>query len=514
MDMKYLISFTLIIFLTTFVHAQKVDYSLVDRDDLREMNFEIIGKMGNNINIYKNNRNRHDISIYDNDMQIKNRVKLEFMPDKVYTVDFVSYGDFAYMIYQHQKRNIVTYSMVKINPDGKLMTDPIDLDTSHIGGNSDSKVYSMVTSDDKKKIVIFKIKRVNDKSFQITSLLYNNQMEVIKKTSFDLSNVDRDGVFTDFLVDNDGDFVFGRADRSGSREYINKLDLYYKEANSDAITKIPLVLKDKTLDEVKLKIDNYNKRLILTSLFYKQRKGNIEGLYSIVWDKKSQSILSETSFEFSDSLRIDAKGESGTIKTAFNDYFIRHVVPVQDGGFAVAAELYYSSSRNNSWNRFDYLYGGFSPFLSSYDLYYNSPMSRMYGGGWYDPFNRFGPQNNMVRYASENIMVFFFNADGQLRWSNTVRKNQYDDNSDSFISYQLFNTGTEVRFLFNQREKREQILNSATLDAEGKVKRQPTLKSQDREYDFMPKFGKQIGLRQVVIPCLYKNYICFAKLEF
>ena len=214
MDMKYLISFTLIIFLTTFVHAQKVDYSLVDRDDLREMNFEIIGKMGNNINIYKNNRNRHDISIYDNDMQIKNRVKLEFMPDKVYTVDFVSYGDFAYMIYQHQKRNIVTYSMVKINPDGKLITDPIDLDTSHIGGNSDSKVYSMVTSDDKKKIVIFKIKRVNDKSFQITSLLYNNQMEVIKKTSFDLTNVDRDGVFTDFLVDNDGDFVFGRADRS------------------------------------------------------------------------------------------------------------------------------------------------------------------------------------------------------------------------------------------------------------------------------------------------------------
>jgi hypothetical protein len=180
----------------------------------------------------------------------------------------------------------------------------------------------------------------------------------------------------------------------------------------------------------------------------------------------------------------------------------------------VAAELYYSSSRNNAWNRWDYLYGGFSPFLSPYDLYYNYPMSRMYGWGWYDPFNRFGPQNNSVRYIAENVMVFFFNADGQLRWSNTIRKSQYDDNSDAFISYQLFNTGNEVRFLFNQREKRELMLNSATMDAEGMVKRQPTLKNLDREYEFMPKFGKQIGLRQIVIPCVYKNYICFAKLEF
>lgn len=512
--MKYILVVLLFCITTLSGIAQKIDYSLVDREDFKEMNFEIIGKMGNNINIYKNYRNKHDISVYDNDMQIKNRIKLDFMPEKVYTVDFVSYGDFAYMIYQHQRRNIVTYSMVKINQDGKLMTDPVDLDTSHIGGNSDNKVYSLITSDDKKKIVIFKIKRVNDKNFQITSLLYNNQMELLKKASFNLANQDREGMFTEFLVDNDGDFVFGRTSRAGNRDYINKVDLIYKEAYSDTVIRFPFTPSDITLDEVKLKIDNYNKKLILTSLFYQQRKGNIEGLYAVVWDKKTKKINAETKFEFNDSIRLDAKGENGTAKTAFNDYFIRHIIPVQDGGFAIAAELYNSSSRNSTWNRWDYLYGGYSPFLSPYDLYYNYPVTRMYGGGWYDPFNRFGPQNNQVRYVAENIMVFFFNGDGQLRWSNSIRKSQYDDNTDAFISYQLFNTGNEVRFLYNQREKRELMLNSATMDAEGKVKRQPTLKNLDREYDFMPKFGKQIGLRQIILPCVYKNYICFAKLEF
>ncbi len=494
--------------------AQRIDYSVVDKDDYREMNFEIIGKVGGNISVYKNFKNRHDICVYDNEMQMKNRVKMDFLPERVINVDFIAYPDFAYMIYQYQKRNVVYCSMVKINGEGKLMTDPVDLDTSQTNGTGESKVYTMVNSDDKKKIVLFKIKRINDKNYQLTSFLYNNQMELQKRSRFGLYVPDREGNFTDFMVDNDGDFVFGRATRTGNREYVNKVDLVFKRAMEDTITKIPLAFKDKSLDEVKLKFDNFNKRIILTSFFYKQKRGNIDGIYSFVWDKKTGSPITQADFLFDDSLKMDAKSESSALKSAFNDQFIRHVLPVQDGGFAVVSEHYYSSSRNNSWNRFDYLYGWGNPFLSPFDMMYFSPMNRFYSYGFYDPFNRFGPQNNFVRHVSENIVVFFFNADGKLRWSNVIRKSQYDDNSDTFLSYQLFNTGNEVRFLFNQKEKRELLLNSATIDGEGKLKRQPTLKNLNREYDFMPKFGKQVGLRQIIMPCLYKNYICFAKLEF
>jgi hypothetical protein len=512
--MKKAILLVLFSVLLGFVQAQKISYSVVDKDDFREMNFEIIGKMGQNINVYKNFKTRHDISVYDSEMQLKNRVKLDFLPERIINVDFVAYPDYAYMIYQYQKRNVVYCTMVKLNADGKLMSDPVDLDTSHTTGLGENKIYTLISSDDKKKILLFKIKRNSEKLYQITSLLYNGQMALEKKSTFRMNVLDREGTFTEFLVDNDGDFVLGRASRSGSREFINRVDLVFKKALSDTIQVIPVVLKDKTLDDVKLKFDNYNKRLILSSFFYKQRKGNIEGLYSMIWDKKSASILSETDLAFNDSIRMDAKSENGSLKTAFNDHFIRHVLPVQNGGYAVVTELYYSSSRNNSWNRFDYLYGFGSPFFSPYDLWYYYPMNRMYSYGFYDPFNRFGPQNNYVRHVSENIMVFFFDSNGKLTWSNTIRKSQFDDNTDSFISYQLFNTGNEVRFLFNQREKRELLLNSATIDGDGKVKRQPTLKNLNRDYDFMPKFGKQVGLRQIVLPCLYKNYICFAKLEF
>ena len=512
--MKKITGLLFFIFNLAVANAQKIDYSVVDKEDYREMNFEIIGKVGGNISVYKNFKNRHDICVYDNDMQMTNRVKLEFLPERIINVDFIAYPDFAYMIYQHQKRNVVYCSMVKINGEGKLMTDPVDLDTSHTNGVNENKVYTMVNSDDKKKIMLFKIKKVNEKNFQLSSFLYNNQMSLLKKSQFGLYVPDRDGNFTDFMVDNDGDFVFGRATRTGNREYVNKLELVFKKAMEDTVTKIPLVFKDKALDEIKLKFDNYNKRIILTSFYYKQKKGNIDGLYSYVWDKNSRSVSTQSDFMFDDSLKMDAKSESSALKSAFNDQFIRHVLPAQDGGFAVVSEHYFSSSRNNTWNRFDYLYGFGNPFLSPFDMMYFSPMNRFYSYGFFDPFNRFGPQNNMVRHVSENIVVFFFNADGKLRWSNVIRKNQFDDNTDTFISYQLFNTGNEVRFLFNQKEKRELLLNSATIDSEGKVKRQPTLKNLNREYDFMPKFGKQVGLRQIIMPCLYKNYICFAKIEF
>ena len=491
-------------------NAQKINYSVPDEGEFRNTNFEIIGKMGGDIAIYKNYKTRHDICLYDADMTLKNRIKMEFLPDRIINVDFIPYQDFTYMIYQHQKKNILFCSMVKLNQEGKLMSDAVILDTSLTTGQNENKIYNVINSDDKKKILVFKMKRQHEKNYQVTSLLYDNGMNLLKKTSFNLQVNDREGIFTDFLVNNDGDFVFGRCGTTSSKEYINKLDLIFKRANDDNPILIPVTLKEQMLDEVKLKFDNYNKRIITTSLFYKQKRGNVEGLYSMIWDHTTGIKVGETSFPFNDSLRIDARGENGSLKAAFNDYFINHIIAAQDGGFLVAMESYSSSSKTNPWNRFDYLYG--NRFFYPYDLGYYSPFNRM-NYWFYDPFNRFG-QNNLVRYNAENIMVFFFNADGKLNWSNTVRKTQYEDNTDSFISYQLFNTGSELRFLFNQREKRTLLLNSATIDGEGRLKRQPTLKNLNREYEFMPKFGKQIGLRQFILPCMYKNYICFAKVEF
>ena len=74
--MKHITIFLLSCLLHLGSIAQQIEYSEVDKDDYREMNFEIIGKMGNNINVYKNFKNRHDISVYDLEMKLKATTEL------------------------------------------------------------------------------------------------------------------------------------------------------------------------------------------------------------------------------------------------------------------------------------------------------------------------------------------------------------------------------------------------------------------------------------------------------
>jgi hypothetical protein len=491
--------------------GQRIYYSEIEKDDNRQMNFEIIGKVQGNILVYKNYRNKNDLCVYDNEMKLKNKIRLDFMPDRVVNVDFVAYPDFFYMIYQFQKRNIVHCAVIKMDGEGKKAFDAYDLDTTQINSFGDNKIYSTINSEDKQKIMVFKINKRDEKRYVFTTLLFNAALELQKKSRWAVASSDREGVFTEFLLDNDGDLSFGRCGRSGNRDYINRFDLLIKPAMEDTFPVYNIKLTDKTLDEVRLKVDNINKRIIINSFYYKQRRGNIDGIYVVTWDKPNGKIFSENTFPFNDELRADAKAENASLRMAFNDYFIRNIIPKKDGGFLVIGELYYSTSRSGGWNRWDYLYGynTFTPM----DYWYFSPYSSFNYYRWWDPWNRWGGYSS-TRHYYENVAVFSFSSDAKLEWTNFIRKTQYEDNSDVTLSYQLFNTGGELHFLFNQLERRSLLLNDQSVGPDGQIKRNPTLRNLDKGYEFMPRFGKQTGARQLVIPCMTRNYICFAKLDF
>jgi hypothetical protein len=95
-----------------------------------------------------------------------------------------------------------------------------------------------------------------------------------------------------------------------------------------------------------------------------------------------------------------------------------------------------------------------------------------------------------------------------------IHKEQFDDESDDRISYKLMNMGGQIHFLFNQEERRTQLLSDFSVNASGELNRNPTLRNLDKGYEFMPKYAKQVSSRQMIIPCFRNNYICFAKLEY
>jgi hypothetical protein len=501
------ILFSLFLIVPFFGAAQRIAYSDPEREDSRRTNFEIIGKISGNFLVFKNNRSDNAISIYGADMKLQQRINIDFIPDKYINVYFVPYSDHFYMIYEYQKKSIVHCAAVKMDGSAKKLSEPFDLDTTQIGFAANNKIYTTIFSEDKQRIMLFKINSKNPKSFLFTTFLFDQNLEQLDRHRISMPMEEREESFTDFSLDNDGTLVFAKFLKNNSGDYISRVNMITKGATSDTFAIRDMGTGERILDELKIKIDNSNKRYIMTGFYYKQRRGNIEGVYTILWDKAVNTKIKESLTVFNDELRSLSKSSEANLKTAFNDFFIKQVIAKKDGGYLLISESEYTSSRGSYFNRWDNMYG-YNPYFSPGFDYYGSP--------FYSPWNRYGyyNNNNAVRYHAENIMIVSFDKDGNVEWSNVIPKSQYDDEFDNLISYQMMNTGGELHFLYNQYEGRNLLLNDQSINGEGKVTRYPTLKNLDRGYEFMARYGRQTGNAQIIIPCLFRNYLCFAKVDF
>lgn len=488
------------------VFAQQIIFSETHREDSRDMNFDIIGKMKGNIIIFKNVRGKYAVNVYDDSMIMKDKVELDFLPGRVFNVDYVAYPDFFYLIYQHQKKGVVYCMAVKMGADGKKINDPIELDTTQVGTMGDNKIYSTIYSEDKKKIMIFKIQKKNDQ-FHFATLLYNQQLTLLKKSRQDMGYDEEKSNFSEFYLDNEGNFLFTVSTKTNNRESFSSLTLYFKKALEDTYIPRRVNLKNTFIDEVKIKIDNVNKRYIINTFYYPEKYSQIDGIFLSIFDVIKDSTVATVFTRFDEDLRSVAKS-SGNSKFAFNDFFIRNILLKKDGSFILHAEDYTRQTTGfDNWNRNDFLFN--SPYMSPFNYYNFNPVY----GGFYRPFNSFGNRQN-TRYYYENILLISISKTGLPEWSNIIHKQQYSDDNDNFLSYNTFNTGGEIHFLFNDISRRDKLLSNYIINPDGTSKRSPTLRTYEKGYEFMPRFAKQIGARQVIIPCTLHGEICFAKVDF
>lgn len=434
-------SFFLFFILTsayTLSFSQQITYTQPESQDSKSLDFEIIGKIHDNFLIYKHIRNNYAICTYDNSMRLLDRIDLRFMPDKILNIDFITYPDFAWLIYQYQKRNIMHCMAAKINADGKLLADPVELDTTYINFFADNKIYSTINSEDKSKIMIYKIQRKNGK-YDFTTLLFNDGLQLMHQSKIPTDFDDRRDMFSDFFVDNDGNFVFTKGNKSNTKDFIQDLSIIIKHPEGDSFDLATLDLSGNYLDAIKLKIDNVNKHYVINSLYYIKRRGNVEGVFTAVWDIDGKRMITQRFQNLGDTVRSVAKND-GPNKTALNDFFIRDVILKKDGGFILTAEDFYSQSQASPWNRYDYLYG--YPSFSPYNYYLYSPYSYGYYGRPY--YSNSGQQ----RYYYNNILVLSMDKSGKTNWASVVNKSQYDDETDNYLSYLITISGGQLHFLF------------------------------------------------------------------
>lgn len=490
-------------------YAQSIVYSQPDRDDQKTQSFDIVGKISNHYLIYKNYRSANSITVFDDQMKVIDKVNLDFIPEKVIATDLLTYKDYFYFFYQYQKRNLVHCMVAKIDGNGKTVGEPKEIDTTNVSYFANSRIYSVINSDDKQKIMVFKINSKRNDDYVLSTSLFTNNLDFVSKSVMHISMPEKEDFLTEFALDNEGGLVFLRPSGTSDNDNITKLTMITKAANADTLAYFDLAISKIFLDDPKVKIDNVNKNYLVISFYSKQKRGNIEGLFSMIWDKPEAKVLYSTQTTFSDEIRDEAKSE-GSLKTAFNNFFLQNIVVKKDGGFALAAESVSSSNRGNNYSRWDYMYR--NPYMSPSDYYY---FSSPYYNSYYYPWWRWGGSSYQItRYFADNIAVLSFDSTGSLLWTNVIHKSQYDDYTDNFIGYGTYNSGTKYHFLFNELEKRNLLLSDQSITPDGQVERSPTLRNLDKEYQFMPRYSRQVSSRELIVPCQYRNFTCFAKIEF
>ncbi len=488
--------------------AQQIYYSEPDRDDIRSISFEVAGKTGNNYLIYKSVRNNKNMYVYDSEMKMIAKEEMPYLPDRIINSDIVNYKDNSYFIYQYQKKNIVYCMAANLDPLGKIIGEPTQLDTTEIGFFANNKIYNVISSEDKQRIAIYKINSRNQTNLQLTTNVFDASLQPISHKTWHIPMLQYNDFLARFDLDNKGQMVILKANGNLQNESIKQLSLITADPMQDSLFITDIDINDVFLDDIHVKVDNFNNNYVITSFFSPQKRGYIDGIFCAVWSRNENKMMNVTITPFDPDLRENARSE-GSIKTAFNDYFIQDILMRKNGGYAIIAESVYSNNRNSSpYNRWDNMNGNSS--WTSSDVFLINNGYRGYYPWW--GTNPALMQSN--RYFADNIAVLSFDSLANMTWGNIVHKSQYDDGTDNTIGFGLYKTNSNIQFLYNEFERRNQLLSLQSVDTKGEVEKMPTLRNLDQGYVFMPRYAKQTGAKELIIPCIYRNFICFARVVF
>jgi hypothetical protein len=298
--------------------------------------------------------------------------------------------------------------------------------------------------------------------------------------------------------------------------------IYLSEGGREVIES-PVLNAQFLLDDIRLKIDNTNNRVVLNSFYAISKKGNIEGLYTYIWDANTKTEILSTANRFTDANRALVTSKRN-LKTALDAYYIDKVKTQSNGDYIVMAESAETYSNRSAFSRWDYFWGGpfYNPFMFNY---WNRPFGFYpwtrfgwgYGFGWggmggfWNPYASFGYPS--VTYNANQIALMSFNQKGDLQWVKTIDKSQSDMNVDQFIGYGSFENNNGVNIIYYQKQKGQRQFVFNTLRNEGTLSKGESINIQEKRFDWMPRALKQVGEKECIIPYQYNNKIGFAKVQ-
>ncbi len=482
--MKYLVAALLFLScLPVSTNAQEVIYSQYDKFDFKNGEYAVVGMTGDRLYTYHNSSDDAMLDAYDDSMNKIATVLLDFFPQKIYETRFISYPDKIIVLYQALESNKVVQYAALLDDKGRLQNKPIELGSVKTGIFGAMKTYfKSAVSENKKMIVIYS---ANDKGGEIEfdGKWLDDKLAIVKRSRA-VFKTDNTVQHTDVNTDNDGNIYMAAFTPVGTNSYADQFWLLKLSPGATKFEPKEMLLDSKFAASGYMKVDNINGKVYFGGFYADKKNGSFDGLIYAAYDIAGGSFLTRKLIPF-DRVLVNAAGIRHR-NHPFDNYEVKQLIVKNDGGFVMVAEIHFVTTRSN-----------YTPGIGFYS-YYNSYSS------------------SMVReYHYNDIMALSYNKDGVRDWNSIIPKDQYSqEDGGVFSSYALLNTGGTLGFLYNDFNASHSRIQLATVSPEGKTDVH-SFTAEGNDYpDWLPRNGKQVAGRIMIVPCLHKKQICFAKVVF
>lgn len=520
---KLLFGFIVTVLMSTqYSFAQSYTLSGIEKTDKEDMQYEVLGKVANNYWIYKKNGGVSTIAQYNAQMQIVKQNDLAFLPASISSIEFITSAEKVVAFYQFQGKSTVYAAAATLNSDGQLVGEPKIIETAeNIRPGSHTRVFNLLQSDDHQKLAIFSVNTTRANSIKVKVVALNNQFEFVNEASINVNANNKKSNLSDFALDNKGNLYCLR--NMTLANAAPAVSLLYLAADGSEVIESPILNNTLLLDDIRLKVDNANGRVILNSFYATSKKGNVEGIYSYIWDINSKKEVASNANRFTDALRA-AVSTKRNLKDAYDAYYLDKINVQADGSMVVVAESAETYSNRNAFSRWDYFYGGafYNPYMYSYwnrpfGFYpwarfgYGFGMSPFMWSPWINPYAGFG--YNAVTYNADKIALISLDTKGNIQWVKTIDKRQSDVNVDQFIGYGTIQNNLGTTFIYQKKEKGVSQFVVNTLLSNGQLAKGATVILAEKKNEWMPRSLKQVGDNEAIVPYQFKNRIGFAKIQ-
>ena len=484
MKMKRLFFYLLSLSLPLVGLGQDVMYSAYEKFNASEDNFAVVGKSGSRTYTYRTLDGDHFLDAYNDGMDKLATVVLDFFPKKIYDTRFIAIANQITVLYQAVAGNKVIQYAALLDDMARLTKGPIQLAETKTGILGPTKDYfSSAVSEDKKTLVVYSV-NTKGPSVELEAKVIDESLTVMRRVKA-VYKTTNDAEAGDVIADNKGTIFLPVYTPVGNRAYADQLLLLsLAPEGGNKFNSLELPLNDQYASRVYLKIDNANNRIYIGGFYSDKKSGNFDGVLYSWYDIGTGVFQNRKTIPFDPDIQM-ATGDRNT-RRAFNDFHIKQLIVKNDGGFVMISEESYITSRSS-----------YAPGFGYYSWYYPSMTQ------------------NVREYHFNDVLALSYNAEGTREWYAFVRKQQYSqEDGGRFSSYSFLNSGGSLGFLYNDFDEKQSKIQLATVDAAGVVDMRSFQVEGTENPDWLPRHGKQVGAKELVIPCLRKKQICFAKVVF